>query len=301
MFVYQIQVKTAVEYKDGHPRRTTQAILLEGQCSAFDSRQFWAGQWATSPQKILSLSFFLLHEALDVLCRILKAGKDIAAEDKRKILHDQSDPCWNIWIWRIMKPKSLLLMALGLPGQECLGHLALSQYMFASGCWCFDCFWYMVPAGLGVQDSEVNFSRTAEACCHVMKTQLERESMQASSVLVAWIRVQKCRSIRSSNLQDMIGCCGLIATPSSWIQAQILQKCSYSSFYRMLHVGFSLGAGERWSIICRISLVLVTQRKGWSRLWHRREEKDRKANEFLKLNDSQKKRVGFLYMSCIGS
>jgi len=43
----------------------------------------------------------------------------------------------------------------------------------------------MVPAGLGVQDSEVNFSRTAEACCHVMKTQLERESMQASSVLVA--------------------------------------------------------------------------------------------------------------------
>ena len=127
-------------------------------------------------------SFFLLHEALDVLCRVLKAGKDIAAEDKRKILHDQSDPCWNIWIW-IMKPKSLLLMALGLPGQECLGHLALSQYMFASGCWCFDCFWHMVRAGLGVQDSEVNFARTAEACCHVMKTQLERESMQASSAL----------------------------------------------------------------------------------------------------------------------
>jgi len=92
MFVYQIQVKTA-EYKDGHPRWTTQAVLLEGQCSAFDSKQFWAGQWATSPQKILSSSFFLLHEALDVLCRILKAGKDIAAEDEGEILHDQSNPC----------------------------------------------------------------------------------------------------------------------------------------------------------------------------------------------------------------
>ena len=31
----------------------------------------------------------------------------------------------------------------------------------------------MVWAGLGMQDSEVNFARTAEAC-RVMKTQLER-------------------------------------------------------------------------------------------------------------------------------